>query len=136
VRPVIDRHGVNRPHARRFMNSPPLPPVPVESPNDKFLAILCHVSLFLGVGFVLPLIVYLITRGQSELVAAHAREVLNFHISLLIYSICTIPFVFILIGIPIFIALGVMSVICAIVAAVQASEGRFYFYPLTLRFIS
>jgi uncharacterized Tic20 family protein len=114
--------------------SPQIPP-PAQG-NDKLLAILCHISPFLGVPFILPLIVYLVKRGESELVAAHAREVLNFHISLVIYSICAIPLVFFLIGIPILIGLGLMSFICAIVAAIRASEGGFYFYPLTIRFIT
>jgi len=29
-----------------------------------------------------------------------------------------------------------MSFICAIIAAIKASEGGFFFYPLTIRFIS
>src|SRR5271154_4002046 len=95
---------------------PPLPSVPPpDQGSDKLLAILCHASLFLGVGFILPLIVYLVKRGESPLVAAHAKEVLNFHISLLIYFICAIPLVFVLIGIPIFIGLGLTAFICAIV---------------------
>jgi uncharacterized Tic20 family protein len=127
------------------METPPSPSIPPpDQSNDKFLAILCHVSLFLGVGFILPLIVYLVKRRESELVAAHAKEVLNFHISLVIYAICTIPLALmsilicipIFIFIPIFMGLGLMSVICAIVAAIQASEGGFYFYPLTIRFIT
>jgi uncharacterized Tic20 family protein len=119
------------------METSPLPPLPPpDSSNDKLLAILCHISIFLGVGFILPLIVYLVKRRESDLVAAHAREVLNFHISLLIYSICAIPLVLVLIGIPILMGLGLMAFICAIVAAIQASEGGFYFYPLTIRFIN
>ncbi len=117
------------------METPSLPPA---QSNDKLLAILCHVSLFLGVPFILPLIVYLIKREESPLVAAHAKEVLNFHISLLIYSICaTLPLLFCFcLGVPIVLGLSVMAFICAIVAAIQASEGGFYFYPLTIRFIS
>jgi uncharacterized protein len=123
------------------MDTPQVPSSPPsDQGNDKLLAILCHVSLFLGVPFILPLIVYLVKREESKLVAAHAKEVLNFHISLLIYFICTIPLALILccipIYLPIFIGLGLMSFICAIVAAIQASEGGFYFYPLTIRFIT
>src|SRR5476649_735388 len=104
------------------MDTPQLPPVTLpDQDNDKLLAILCHVSPFLGVPFILPLIVYLVKRGESELVAAHAKEVLNFHISLVIYFICAIPLC--LINIPIVVALGLLSFICAIVAAIRASEG-------------
>jgi len=118
------------------MDTPSLPPNPPVQSNDKLLAILCHVSPFLGVPFILPLIVYLVKRGESELVAAHAREVLNFHISLVIYAACCLPLVYICIGIPMLMALGLMSFICAIIAAIKASEGGFYFYPLTIRFIN
>jgi len=116
---------------------PPLTPIPHPGrDNDKLLAILCHVSLFLGVGFILPLIVYLVKRADSPLIAAHAKEVLNFHISLMIYAFCALPFVFFLIGIPVIMALALVSFICAIIAAIRASEGGFYFYPLTIRFIT
>ena len=48
------------------MDTPQLPPIPPpDQGNDKLLAILCHVSLMLGVGFILPLIVYLVKRGES-----------------------------------------------------------------------
>ncbi len=110
------------------------PAIPPQN-SDKPLIILCHLSLLLGVGFILPLIVYLVKRGESPLVAAHAGEVLNFHISLLIYGLCSLPLVLILIGIPILMALGLASLICAIVASIKASEGGFYYYPLTIRFI-
>jgi len=121
------------------METPPLPPIPpttAVNSSDKIWVILCHLSLILGVGFILPLIVFLAKRGESPLVAEHAKEVLNFHISILIYSICSIPFIIILIGIPMLMGLGLMAFICAIVAAIKASEGGFYRYPLTIRLIS
>jgi uncharacterized Tic20 family protein len=113
----------------------PPAPDPAQS-NDKLFIILCHLSLILGVGFILPFIVYLVKRNESELVAAHAKEVLNFHISLVIYALCCLPFVFIFIGIPMLLGLGLVSFICAIIAAIQASDNKFYRYPLTIRLIS
>lgn len=119
------------------MTTPLQPPVlgPAQG-NDKLFIILCHLSLIIGFPFILPFIVYLAKRNESELVAAHAREVLNFHISLLIYCLCCVPLVFIFIGIPILLALGLMAFICAIIAAIRASEGGFYRYPLTIRLIN
>jgi len=114
----------------------PLPPLPAPSASsDKALAILCHVSSFIGMAFLLPFIIFLVKRDESPFVAAHAREVLNFHLSLLIYCICLIPFIFILIAIPIYIVLAIMAFICAIIGAIRAADGAFYFYPLTIRFI-
>jgi uncharacterized protein len=114
--------------------SSPIDPPPVQN-GDKTLAVFCHLSLLLGVGFLLPLIVYFVKGTESPFVGTHAKEVLNFHISLLIYGLCTIPLVFLLVGIPVFIGLGITAFICAIIGAIRASEGGFYFYPLTIRFI-
>src|SRR5256885_17195449 len=89
--------------------------------SDRIWSVLSHLSALLGVGFILPLVVYLVMRKESQYVAENAREALNFHISLLIYAICCIPLVFILIGIPILIGMGVASIVFAIIAAVKAS---------------
>ena len=103
--------------------------------SDKIWSMLSHLSALLGVGFVLPLVVYLAMRKESEYVAANAREALNFHISVLIYALCCIPLVFILIGIPLLIVLGLGSLVLAIIATVKASDGQCYRYPLTLRLV-
>ena len=105
------------------------------SGTDKIWAMLSHLSAWFGVGIVLPLVVYLAMRNESEYVAANAREALNFHISVFIYAICCIPLTLILIGFPLLIVIGVSSLVLAIVAAVKASDGRCYRYPLALRLV-
>jgi len=115
------------------METSPLPAAP--SGNHKIWSMLCHISTFLGVGFILPLIVFLAMKGESTYVRSNACEALNFHISLLIYGICCIPLVFVVIGIPILIILGICSLILSIIAAFSASEGKTYRYPLTLRLV-
>ena len=108
---------------------------PAHKGSDKIWSMLSHLSALLGVGLLLPLVVYLAMRKESESVAANAREALNFHISVLIYSLCCIPLVFILIGIPLLIVLGLGSLILAIIATIKASDGQCYRYPLTLRLV-
>ena len=103
--------------------------------SDKALAILSHLSAILGVGFLLPFVVWLIKKSEPDMVAAHAAEALNFHLSLLLYAILLIPLCIILIGIPLLILMGIASVILAIVAAVRASDGVLYRYPLTIRLV-
>ena len=83
---------------------------------------LSHLSALLGVGFLLPLVVYLAMRKESEYVATNAREALNFHITVLIYSLCRIPLVFVLIGIPLLIVLGLGSLVLAIIATVTTTQ--------------
>ena len=108
----------------------------VPSGNDKIWAMLSHLSIFLGVGILLPLVVYLAMRRESEYTAANAREALNFHISMYLYVLCCIPLMLVLIGVPLAIIIGLGSLVLAIVAAVKASNGECYRYPLTLRFVS
>jgi uncharacterized Tic20 family protein len=122
------------------MDSPPSPPVsPPPRGNEIIWSILSHLSALVslvGIGLILPLIVYLAMKGDSEFVANNAKEALNFHLSVFLYSLCCIPLIFVLIGIPLLIAIGLASLILAIVAAIKASDGGCYRYPLTLRFIS
>jgi len=115
-----------------------LSPVPAPAPrgNEKIWSILSHLSSLIGVGLLLPLVVYLAMKGESEYVANNAKEALNFHLSLLIYGLCCIPLIFVLIGILLLVLIGIASLVLAIVAAVKASDGGCYHYPLTLRFIS
>ncbi len=103
--------------------------------NQKIWSMLSHLSPYFGVGILLPLVVYLAMRSESEYVACNAKEALNFHISVLIYVICSVPLTFILIGVPLLIIVGIGSLVLAIVAAVKASEGSCYRYPLTLQLV-
>ncbi len=96
----------------------------------------CHLSVFLGIGLILvPLVVYLAMRHESEYVAANAREALNFHISLMIYILCCVPLCFILVGFLIGGAIVICMYVFSIIATIKASDGGCYHYPLTLRLI-
>jgi len=60
----------------------------------------------------------------NEAVARNAREALNFHLSILLYGLCCIPLIFIVIGIPILVVLGIASLVLGIIAAVKASDDK------------
>jgi uncharacterized protein len=113
---------------------PPVLNAPVNT-SDKALVILSHLSALIGVGLILPFVVWLVKRHEPDTVAAHAAEALNFHLSLLIYTICLIPLCFIVIGIPLLIVMAIASIVLAIIAAIRASDGGFYRYPLTIRMV-
>jgi uncharacterized Tic20 family protein len=120
--------------------SPP-PPVPVTSSDIRTWCVLCHAAALLGLFFHFlghllgPLIVWLVKRGDSPEVDAHGKESLNFQISMLIYDGIAAILCVVLIGIPILIALWVLNTVLVIIASIQASEGKFYQYPITLRLI-
>ena len=113
--------------------------VPTEA--ERTWGMLAHLSALAGlvmplVGVVLgPLVVWLARGDQSPFVAAHAKEALNFNITVLLAAlVCTLlvlVFVGFLLGTGVFIAWLVMTLI----AAIRASEGHLYRYPFALRFV-
>ena len=120
----------------------PSPPTPSTSSDVRTWYVLCHASALLGLFFHFlghlggPLIVWLMKRGDSPEIDAYGKESLNFQISMLIYDAVAAILCVVLIGIPILIALWVLNTVLVIIASVKASEGKFYRYPFTIRFIN
>lgn len=115
-------------------------PSPIQKP-DRTWDILCHISALAG--FVIPfgnvfgpLVVWLIKRDQMPSVNEHGKEALNFQISVAIYAIIAWLTVFILIGFILLPAVIIGFLVLTIIATVKASNGEFYRYPFTIRFIS
>jgi uncharacterized Tic20 family protein len=77
-----------------------------------------------------------VKRGDSPEIDAHGKESLNFQLSMLIYDAIAAILCIILIGIPILIALWILNTVFVIIASIRASEGKFYRYPITIRFLS
>jgi len=102
--------------------------------DEKNLALLSHILTFFA-GFIGPLVIMLVKKDESSYVRDHAVESLNFQISLFIYIMCCIPLIFVLVGIPLLIVIGISAFILTIVATVKAAEGKEYRYPFTLRLI-
>ena len=104
--------------------------------------VLCHATALAGffvpwAGHILgPLIVWLAKRNDSTEIDAHGKESLNFQISMLIYDAIAAILCFVLIGIPILIALWILNTVFVIIASVKASEGTLYRYPFTIRLIN
>ncbi|HTF58657.1 MAG TPA: DUF4870 domain-containing protein [Actinomycetes bacterium] len=138
---------------------PPEPPVPPAGPppggppaggrpagppmspdQERLWGMLAHllsfVAAYLALGFVAPLVVLLVFGPRSAYVRAHAVESLNFNLSWLLYAIVGGILLIIGIGVLILIALGIAYVVLVIIASVQANNGQFFRYPLTIRFIS
>ncbi len=102
--------------------------------DEKTMGVLSHI-LCLVAGFIAPLIIYLIKKDESAYVREHAKESLNFQISLFIYYIVSFILMFILIGIVLMIVLGIGALVLIIIATIKASEGKLYRYPFCIRLI-
>ena len=103
--------------------------------------VLCHATALAGffvpwAGHILgPLIVWLAKRNDSPEIDENGKESLNFQISMLIYNVIAGVLCLLLIGFIILAILHILNLVLVIVASIQASEGKFYRYPMTIRLI-
>jgi uncharacterized protein len=111
------------------------------SSDTRTWTVLSHASALIGffvpwAGHILgPLIVWLAKRGDSPEIDAHGKESLNFQISMLIYSLIAGVLCLVLIGFVLLGILHILNLILVIIASIQASEGKLYRYPISIRLI-
>jgi uncharacterized Tic20 family protein len=106
-------------------------PVTTPTSDERTLAILSHV-LTLFFWLIPPLVIYLLKKDESPYVAAHAKESLNFQITI---SLVCIALIITIIGLLLLWVVGIGALILVIVATIKASENKMYRYPLTWRLI-
>jgi uncharacterized Tic20 family protein len=95
-------------------------------------------TVFLGVPFPFlgPLVVWLIKRDEDAYAEWHAREALNFNLSIMLYTFISAVLILLLVGLILLPVLFVSWFVLVIVGSVKASGGEYYRYPFTLRFVS
>ena len=117
--------------------------------DERNIAMLVHVltliSLFVGgwgIHIGIPLLAWLWKRGSSPFVSEHAREELNFQISLTLYTLIASLIAIFTLGIalivilPLALVIGIIILVVMIKASIAASRGEQYRYPFTIRFVS
>jgi hypothetical protein len=113
---------------------------------ERTYATFLHLTLlgYLVASFLMiiaPIVMWLIKKDESEFIDDHGRETVNFHISLVIYSllsaIVAVPLGFVTCGIGFLIMLVpyILGVIGMIQASMAAGRGEYYRYPMNIRFI-
>lgn len=108
-------------------------PLVTPTSDEKTMAILSHI-LCIVAGFLAPLIIYL-TKKDSPYITAHAKESLNFQLTMIIGHIICFILWFIIIGIFLTWLLVIANLVLVIIATIRASENKLYRYPFTIRFI-
>ncbi len=110
------------------------------SESERNWAMLCHLSAFAGYffpfgGIIGPLICWLIKKEESAWVNENGKASLNFQLSMVLYIVLAAPLCLIIIGIPIIVFLGILEIICIIIASVKAARGERFKYPISIPFI-
>ncbi len=118
---------------------PPLTPEKLESETRQWAMIL-HLSMLAGflvpmAGLVTPVIIWQWKKEELPDIDIHGKNAVNWIISEIIYLVISLALVFVVIGIPLLIALGLLGIIFPIIAGVKASHGVVWKYPLTITFL-
>jgi|SRR3954463_4100210 uncharacterized Tic20 family protein len=114
---------------------------PIEQKQDRTLVVLCHLlglAGFTAIPFanvLAPLFFWFWKKEGNPEVDAHGKEAINFQISVTIYAIIAGLSWLILIGIILLPVVLIGALVLVIIASLEASKGRFYRYPLTIRFL-
>lgn len=123
-----------------------VPPAASPSPtgaqgDERTLAILTHLSGLVGalvsagwLGFVGPLVVWLVYRDRSPFLRASAAGSFNFNLSMWLLNalafVCFATILLIPVAIVLWVVAFVMLVVLHVLAVLRANRGEVYPYPL------
>jgi uncharacterized Tic20 family protein len=100
-------------------------------------AMFIHFSILAGWivpigGLIVPILLWQIKKDELPGIVPHAHVVLNWIVSSLVYALICFILMFVVIGIFGFMALGLATVIFAIMGGIKANDGELWEYPGTI----
>ncbi len=110
----------------------------MDTDKRKILSALCHGAIFFSVTILsigIPIGILFIT--DDSVVKDNAKESLNFHINIYIYGIIFGILVWLLIGFPLLVLLGIVNFVMPIIAIlnVMNNPNQPYRYPFIFRLL-
>jgi hypothetical protein len=109
-------------------------PEPMKS-DSKGWAAAAHLAPLIGLGFIAPLVIWLIKKEEDPYVEWHARHALNFQITFLIAAIASGILILLIIGIILLPIVIIAGVVMEILAGVKAANGERWPYPINIQFV-
>lgn len=126
-------------------NPPPAPPPPpqgqLEMDKDaRNWGMFAHLSALSGyvipLGWIIgPIVVWMMKKEEFPFVNRQGKESLNWQLTMLIGFVVSIPLMLICVGIFTMVAVGILDLIFTIIAGIEASKGKDYKYPWSIKFI-
>lgn len=100
---------------------------------------LLHLSQLAGflvplAGLILPIVMWATNKDDFPIVDKHGKNIFNWMLSALIYSVVCAILTIIVIGVFGFLALAICGIVFAVVGGIKANDGEVWPYPLTIRF--
>lgn len=109
--------------------------------EDNQMLVLTHLSQLLDLitgigGFIVPLILWLTQKDKVAGMDAHGKMILNFQVSMFIYSLIAIPLIILLgLGLLIILVIAVILILFPILNAIKVSKGEMPHYPLSIQIL-
>ena len=107
--------------------------------EPKIWNTLMHLSQLLTwtvLGIAVPIVMWLVSKDESRDANRHGLAILNWLLSSLIYAVISGILCLVFIGFPMLAVLFALNIIFPIYGAIQANSGKFWKYPLTIRFFN
>ncbi len=104
-------------------------------------AMVLHLSLLAGHsvplgGIIAPIILWQMKKDELPNIDEHGKNAVNWMISSILYLIISLALCFVFVGFALLPVVSVLMIVFPIIAAVKASEGRVWKYPLAIPFLS
>lgn len=109
--------------------------------NTNMWGFFIHISQFCGyviplAGLIVPIILWQLKKNDSEIIDRHGRIVANWIITEFILGIIFGLLCFVMIGIPLLIALAVVAIVFPVIGALKANNGEVWKYPCSIKFFA
>jgi uncharacterized Tic20 family protein len=116
--------------------TPPAPPTSDKERETRQWAMFIHFSILAGwviplAGLVVPILLWQLKKDELPGIVPHAHVVMNWMVTSLVYALISFVLLIIVIGVFGFIALGIATIIFAIMGGLKANEGVLWPYPGT-----
>ena len=99
-------------------------------------AMFIHFSILAGWlvpvgGLIVPIILWQMKKDELPGIVPHAHVVLNWIVTSIVYALICLVLTLVLIGFLGFIALGIATIIFAVIGGIKANDGEVWEYPGT-----
>ena len=115
----------------------PVQPGRIHGLGEQTWCMLMHLSQLMlwagGIGIAVPIVMWVISKDDSDLARRHGARMMNWLISSFVYGIICGLLAFVVIGIPMLIVLLVLNIVFPVMAAIRANDGQLWSYPMAIQ---
>ncbi len=114
--------------------------VTTDDEDEQMWGLLLHLSAFAGFlipfgNLIGPIIIWQVKKDESNFLDEVGREAVNFQIAITIYTFVSALLIPVFIGLLLIVAVTLGMIVFTVIAAIKASDGECYRFPMIFRVI-